>query len=560
MDIQKLIRKHALFNAFSFGKAEPGKIVGKVIAEEPSVKNDMKTLMSQIQDIVKEVNTVSKEQCEEELKSTFPEMLEKKEVQKKTLKELEDAKEGKVIMRFAPSPSGPMHIGHAMTGGLIAAYVNRYKGTYILRIEDTNADNIYEPAYEQLQKDAHWLFGNVSEVWIQSERIQIYYDYAQQLIEKNAAYICTCEPEKYKELNTNKKACPCRELGTAEQAQRWQKMLSKEGYREGEAVLRCKTEIDHPNPAMRDFPLARIKETPHPKTGTKYRVWPLMNLSVFTDDVEAGMTHIIRAKDHADNAKRQEYMYRALGKPIPKTYFTGRYNFLDLELSASKTKEKIKEGIYTGWEDIRLPFIQPLRRRGYQAKTFITLTEQIGLTNVDKTVSADEFFKSLNAINKELIEEKADRLFFIKEPVKIHIKGTPSKQITLNLHPEHRKGGRVLHIDEEFYIEKEDMQTIQEGNLYRLMDCLNFKKEHNAYVFVSFNVEDFKKQGTSIMHWLPKSEALPARLRMPDNTVYEGYIESSSKKITQDDVVQFERIGFCRLDDEEQREFWFAHS
>ncbi|UCC61377.1 MAG: glutamate--tRNA ligase, partial [Dehalococcoidia bacterium] len=127
-----------------------------------------------------------------------------------------------------------------------------------------------------------------------------------------------------------------------------------------------KTDINHPNPAMRDFPLMRINEHTHPRKGTEFRVWPLMNLAVFVDDVESGMTHIIRAKEHMSNAQRQEFLYRYFNKPIPETYFVGRINFTDLRISCSKTKVLIEEGKYSGWDDIRLPFLLALKRRGYQ--------------------------------------------------------------------------------------------------------------------------------------------------------------------------------------------------
>src|SRR4030042_256112 len=91
------------------------------------------------------------------------------------------------------------------------------------------------------------------------------------------------------------------------------KMLDKYGFREGQAVLRFKSDMKHKNPAMRDFPLARIVLTEHPRQKNKYRVWPLMNLAVTVDDIEMKMTHIIRGKDHLDNAKRQEMIYKVLG-------------------------------------------------------------------------------------------------------------------------------------------------------------------------------------------------------------------------------------------------------
>ena len=102
----------------------------------------------------------------------------------------------------------------------------------------------------------------------------------------------------------NRKACNCRSLSVKENLERWKKMLDKKGYKTGEVVLRFKSSMQDSNPAMRDFPLARINETPHPLQKKKYRVWPLMNLAVTVDDIELKMTHVIRGKDHKDNAKR----------------------------------------------------------------------------------------------------------------------------------------------------------------------------------------------------------------------------------------------------------------
>ena len=155
---------------------------------------------------------------------------------------------------------------------LSSLYVKKYGGKFYLQIEDTNADNIYEPAYKMLKEDADWIFGNISEVVIQSDRMKIYYDYIEKLFSKDAVYICTCDNEEFKKLVDSKKTCPCREFDKKENSKRWKNMLSKTGYKEGEAVIRFKSDINDPNPAFRDFPLARINLTKHPRQGKKYRV------------------------------------------------------------------------------------------------------------------------------------------------------------------------------------------------------------------------------------------------------------------------------------------------
>jgi glutamyl-tRNA synthetase len=195
---------------------------------------------------------------------------------------------------------------------------------------------------------------------------------------------------------------------------RWAKMLDEKGYKEGEAVLRFKSDLNNPNPALRDFPLARVNLTKHPRVGNKYRVWPLMNLAVTVDDIEYNMTHIIRAKDHMDNAKRQELIYNALGLSnlIPVTIFLGRYNFTDMEISCTKTKKLIKEGKFSGWDDVRLPFIAALRKRGYLREAFILMAEQRGLSDVDKVLSKQNYFAVLDEFNRKVLHETAKKANF----------------------------------------------------------------------------------------------------------------------------------------------------
>ena len=567
MDIRQRIRVYALENAHKFkGRANPGALVGRILAQEPSWRSKTKELSEMIETIVSEVNRLSPKEQQAQLKklgslsSSTP-----KSAQKKGLKDLDDVNKDKgVVMRFAPSPSGPMHIGHAMTGGITSLYVRRYGGTYILRIEDTNSDNIYEPAYTLLPEDADWLFGNVSEVWIQSDRLKIYYSYIEKLIKKGFAYVCCCDPDQFRERVAQKKECSCRVNSIEENQVRWKKMLNKaSGYSAGQAVLRFKSDMKHKNPAMRDFPLARINDSPHPRQGTKYRVWPLMNLSVFVDDVEAGMTHIIRGKDHADNAKRQEMMYKALDLPIPRCYFQGRIHFEGIEVSCSKTRQKIERGIYNGWDDIRLPFIKALRRRGYQPGAFLRFAEEVGLSQNDKKVDAEEFFKSINSFNKDIIEPQAKRFFFIRDPKEIIVTGSPHRKVELDLHPEHKKGGRLFNTTGCFLIEHQDYESISEGEVFRLMDCLNvMRTKQDVFEYTTGGYEEFKNLGKKIIHWLAYDSTLKdTEIFMPDGTILLGKSESNIAMLKLGEVIQFERFGFCRLDEIDKGiyRFWFAH-
>ncbi len=143
-----LIRKYALQNAIRYeGKANPGAIIGKIIQEDPAAKANMKEVSKLINEIVSEVNKIPLEKQLEELKQTAPELLEQKKEEKKELPELKSAQQNKVVMRFAPSASGALHIGHAYVLGLNYLLTKKYSGKLMIRIEDTNPENIDKDAY-----------------------------------------------------------------------------------------------------------------------------------------------------------------------------------------------------------------------------------------------------------------------------------------------------------------------------------------------------------------------------------------------------------------------------
>ena len=177
-------------------------------------------------------------------------------------------------------------------------------------------------------------------------------------------------------------------------------MLDKNGFKPGEAVLRFKSNMKNPNPAFRDFPLARINLSSHFLQKEKYRVWPLMNLAVSVDDIELGITHAIRGKDHIDNSKRQEMIFKSLGKKSPWTGFIGRFNFKDMDLSTTKTRIAIEERKFSGWDDPRLATVASLRKKGYKPQAFWKFAEQIGLSENDKTMDKRDFFELLDNFNK----------------------------------------------------------------------------------------------------------------------------------------------------------------
>ncbi|NOQ37471.1 glutamate--tRNA ligase [archaeon] len=550
-DINKRARELALLNAERFGgKANPKALLGSLLAEFPDYRKNIQELQQIIDDTVKDINSMSQEEQKKEIVSGN--IKQKKKKEKRTgLPELKNAVKGKVVMRFEPSPSGPLHIGHAFPLILNSEYCRMYDGKMILRISDTNAKNIYPSAYKMIEEDARWLTGNkIDSVIIQSDRMELYYKTMEELINKNSAYICTCDPNKFKKLIDNKDPCPCRSLTSQENLKRWKKMFKE--YKEGDAVVRIKTDIKHKNPAVRDWPAFRINEELHPRTKKKYRVWPLMNFAVAVDDHDLKLTHIIKGKDHITNTERQMYMYDYLKWKKPEFIHIGRINFTGFTVSTSKTKIAIEEGRYKGWDDVKIPFIRALKRRGFQPKAIQKIFIETGPSKTDKTVDIKEFFKTIEKYNKDIIDPTSRRLFFVESPAEITLADNSLKNKTVHVenHPEKELGTRHITASEKIYISAEDYNNLK-GKYVRL------RKLTEGMLEKTFNTKR-QENKPAVIQWVPK-DSPKATILMPDGKTKEGLAEKEAETLKEGEIIQFERVGFCRLDKIKPLTFCFAH-
>ena len=394
-DLENKIWAYALKNSIHYGgKANPGAVVSSLF-NEGLEKSEVKKVMPKIQEIINEISKLPIEKQEKKFKE-LEEFISRR-TEREGLPELPNSENG-VTMRYRPAPSGPMHVGHIISNLASSLYVEKYGGKFYVIFDDTDPEAVLKDSYKKLKEDCNWIFGNVTEFINSSDRMELYYNYAKKLIETNNAYVCTCDKDEFKENISKSIACTCRNNSVEENTSKWNKMLDKKGFSQGQAVLRFKTPkkhggINNSNPAMRDFPLARINETTHPIQKNKYRVWPLMNLVVSVDDMELKMTHIIRGKDHKDNAKRQEMIFEIFDKPYPWTFFIGRIKFNDLVLSKRQITKLINEGVYSGWDDPKLPTVSSLRKRKYTKEAFAKFIEDRGLTESDKVISEKDFFK-----------------------------------------------------------------------------------------------------------------------------------------------------------------------
>ncbi|AXV38313.1 MAG: glutamate--tRNA ligase [Methanobacterium sp. BRmetb2] len=553
-DLKSLVYKHALINAVKHkGKANEGAVIGSIMASNPEMRKNAGEIVKIAKTVVAQVNDMEPQHQKSELEKTGGKIADKK-VEEKGLVDLPNVK-GEVVLRFAPNPSGPLHIGHARAAILNNEYVKRYGGKLILRIEDTDPRRVDMDAYEMIPEDLHWLNVEWQDIVVQSDRIPIYYEYAELLIKKGAAYMCDCSGADFKRLKDSSQPCPCREMTVEDNLQRWFEM---ENMNEGDAVLRVKTDLNHKNPAIRDWVAMRIVEEEHPRIGSKYKIYPMMNFSVAVDDHLMGITHVLRGKDHLANSEKQKYLYGHFEWDVPEFIHYGRLKMEDIALSTSKARTGIEEGIYTGWDDPRLGTIRAIARRGIRPEAIHRLMIEIGVKIADSILS----WKKIYGLNRNLLEKEANRYFFVEKPVKLSIKNLPESTkgiIKRALHPDFLdRGYRKIPFDGEVYIQMDDFK---EGKILRLMDAVNIIIKDNEAVFHSVSFEDARKVNAQIIQWIPSNENLDATIVMPDASLIEGLAEPQCINLNEGDEAQFERFGFVRLDQKNSYKlnFYFTH-
>lgn len=554
----EIIRKHAIKNALDFGKANKKAVLGKVLAESPEFRKKVGEILPLIEKVVEEVNAAPREQLEEEIKRF--KFLEKKK-KRVGLPELKNHEH--IVLRFAPNPSGPLHLGHSRAAVLNDEYARQYGGKLILRIEDTDPSRVDPDAYQMIEEDLQWLGVKVHEKIVQSERLDIYYDYCEKLLEMGNAYVCICNPEAFQKYRSEKIACPCRKNSIEENLERYKKMFTS--YRAGEAVVRLKTDICMKDPSMRDFPLMRISEHSHPKIEGR-RVYPLMNFAVTVDDHLMGLTHVLRGKDHISNTKKQGFIYDYFGWTQPEYIHYGRLKIEELALSTSKTKEGIEKGEYSGWDDVMLGTLRAMAKRGIQPGAVRKVMLDVGVKRSDIRLS----WKNLYAYNKELIERAANRYFFVDSPMELTVTGCDDMEFFAPLHPDFKeRGNRNLgkiskNETAKFYISSQDFKDLKPGEFIRLMSACNIEVTSKTGTqaegrFLSGGLDEARRVKARLIHWTLPKNSVKVKVISPEGLMH-GYGEPDLKNLKVGEIIQFERFGFLRLDARnDEMIFYFAH-
>lgn len=343
-------------------------------------------------------------------------------------------------------------------------------------------------------------------------------------------------------------------------------------FGEGDAVLRVKTDLAHPNPAVRDWPALRIIDPvkyPHPRVGSKYRVWPLFNFAAAIDDHLLGVSHIIRGKEHLTNALRTDFLYEALGWTIQEYVHYGRLKTTDIKLSKSLMVKEIEEGLVKGYSDPRLPTLAALRRRGYVPSALRRIVYELGPRPVDATLSWD----NVNATNRKEIDKIAHRYSFVANPIPIQVSGVDRIfEAQLPLHPEKPElGNRNFNVvpkngEAKLLVSSQDVDLLRKSRVVRLMELFNveIKTVEENSILASFHSQDYMKARevkAPLVNWLPDQNNMIGEVVMPDASRTKGQVETNIREEKEGSIIQMVRFGFGRIDSmsDEGVTVYYAH-
>ncbi|MBT7102406.1 glutamate--tRNA ligase [archaeon] len=557
---KEVIKAYALENAIKYkGEANQGAVLAGLFAEGLE-KSKIKDIMPTIQKVIKEVNKLSPETQLEEY-SKLNAATSKREI-REGLKELPNAEKGKVVMRLAPFPSGPLHIGNARPFILNDEYVKMYDGKLLLVMDDTigsAAKKIEPQAYKLIEEGTKWLDINYDKnIIYKSDRTEKYYAYAEELLKKGYMYVCDCDQETMHDLKQKGIACACREFPPERQMERWKEMFKA---KMGSMTVRLKTNMQDPDPAFRDRVMFKISDLPHPRTKNKFRVYPSMEFSWGIDDHILGVTHVLRGIDHQMSTRVQDFIRKIFNWSNPESIYNGHFAIEGIKISKSKGAKEVNEGSFIGWNDPRTWSLQSLEDRGIQPKAIRDFILSMGIKKSNSTIPVE----SLYILNKKLLED-APRYFFVEQPEKIKISGTPELTAKIPLHPSKKLGTREYKTSQEFLISKIDYDIMQNGN-YRLMHLLNFKSDNvermkpRTFSFLSSEPDNDIK--TKFIQWLPANvDNINVEIIMPDGSTIKGKGEPKLKDLKLGTTIQFERFGFVKLHkkSKDKLEFWFTHN
>ena len=427
---------------------------------------------------------------------------------------------GMYITRFPPEPNGFLHIGHAKAINFNFSFAASKGGVTNLRYDDTNPEAEEEKYFVAIARNVEWLGFKPHKVTHSSDYFQRLYEIAIKLIKKGKAYVCHMTGDEIKASRGGEERgprydSPWRDRPIEESLVEFEKMKRGE-YKEGEATLRLKMDMQSPNPCMWDLVAYRVLHVPHHRTKTEWVIYPSYDYTHCLCDSFENITHSLCTTEFGLN--REAYYWvcdeAEVYKPVQWEY--GRLNISNTVLSKRKLITLVKEGYVNSWDDPRLFTLDAIRRRGFTPKAVNTFVEKLGITTAGSTVDV----KLLYSCVRDDLNAIAPRVMAVLDPVPVFIEGAQSRMIDIPDFP-HDKNctqSQSIPFSSKIYIDKSDFRIEDDPNFYRLapgksvglykagvIKCTSFETDSEGNVTKVFAVMDSSTTPQTYIQWVAES-------------------------------------------------------
>lgn len=462
---------------------------------------------------------------------------------------------GKVHTRFPPEPNGYLHIGHSKAIMVNFGYAKYHNGVCYLRFDDTNPEAEAPEYFESIKNMVAWLGFKPWKITYSSDYFDKLYELAETLIKNGKAYVCHCTAEEIKrgrgikEDGTpggERKACVSRDRPIEESLTEFRKM--RDGfYKPGEAILRMKQDLNSPSPQMWDLIAYRVLDAPHPRTGTKWRIYPTYDFTHCLVDSLENITHSLCTTEFYLSRESYEWLCDQVHvfRPAQREY--GRLNITGTVLSKRKIAKLVTGGYVSGWNDPRLFTLEAIRRRGVPPGAILSFINTLGVTTSTTNIQVVRFESAI----RKYLEDTTPRLMFILDPVEVVVDNVDEDfevECTIPYRPNTPEfGDRMVPFKKRFYIERSDFSEDSENKeffrltpsqpvgLIKVPYTVSFQSlEKDAdgkitRIHVKYDNEDAKpKKPKTYIQWVPISEKHNSPVRVAETRVYNQLFKSEN--------------------------------
>ncbi len=501
---------------------------------------------------------------------------------------------GKVITRFPPEPNGYLHIGHAKAICLNFGIAREFDGQCNLRFDDTNPAREDENFVRQIEADVQWLgFQWQGKSRHASDYFAQLYQFAEQLIEKKAAYVCSLDAEQIRTLRGTLTEAgtdsPYRQRTVAQNLDLFRRMRAGE-FSDGEHVLRARIDMTSPNLNMRDPVLYRIRHLRHHLTGNKWCIYPTYDFTHCLSDALEGVTHSLCTLEFEDHRPLYNWILQQVDVPCHPQQIEFSRLSLDYTLTSKRLLTRlVDENIVTGWDDPRMPTLSGMCRRGVPASAIRDFCNRIGITRKDQQIESS----LLDFCIRQQLDHDAPRTMAVLRPLKIILSNYPQGQSEVLPAPNHPNrpelGHRQLPFSRELFIERSDFMEDPPKKFFRLAPGREVRLRY-AYLIrceevlrdpVSGEISALRcrydpltrggsapdgRKVKATLHWVSAAHAVTAKVRLydrlfavptPNSTdftkdlnpdsieqIENAQLEASLAEVTGTGHYQFERLGY----------------